>query len=573
MQFQLPANLRTELLAYDPKLKALAKALATTASKPKKQRTHLGLPDDIIPAHIITPNDLLAAVSAINQAEVPYRYHTFSSITYDKDMIATKKLKAIVYHYESLWIAAWLPNADEDYIYGFTYAFKNTEATRKQVYIRDIDIKDTIIKKYGRIEFNVYTHFVTAKDVSNGCRSHYWEHDNFKGYNAKGKEIRPSVIQPFKEAIMTSIPSYADGGIWDRIDTAKNNYHELLGLFFTSIPKNQNIVPSFELYMEILRVQYTRNSDRSFTVMQEKLSKPWFKRYINEQCQLIINTFNDPATKSKKEISSIHEKLMHTLGWILDILDIYPDCPMDYLQTGIQTNMFLSLKRIDSINYIHSINRYRTDSLAKEWLATNLPVASLFNMLNKYIEDKKPNTRYKDNQLDCYMLIFYSFRDTMEMINKVLITGKEIAPPRRWRYTEFHDHVQAEAWKITNPNEKLPQDLFPVPVKVKLDDESWTFIQPIDTHQLAQWGQAVRNCVGASSTYANAVKAKKQFIVLCMVDNKPVFTIQLKVSNGIMHVEQIAGPSNKSLTFIEREKYQGIFQEALQIREKDLVSN
>ena len=567
MQFQLPANLRTELLAYDPKLKALAKATATTANKPKKQRTHLGLPDDIIPAHIITPNDLLAAVTAINQAEVPYRYHTFSRITYDKDMVATKKLKAIVYHYESLWIAAWLPNAGEDYIYGFTYAFKNTETTCKQVYIKDIDIKDTTIKKYGRIEFNVYTQFVTAEDVSNGCQSHYWEHGNFKGYNAKGKEIRPSVIQPFREAIINSIPTYTDGGVWDRIDTAKNNYHELLDLRFASIPKNQNIVPSFELYMEILGVRYTQDSDRSFTVMQEKLSKPWFKRYINEQCQLIINTFNDPATKSKKEISSIHKRLIHTLAWILDILDIYSDCPMDYLQTGIQTNMFLSIGRIYSIAY------YKTDSLAKVWLATNLPVASLFNMLNKYIEDEKPSNKYKDNQLDCYMLTFYSFRDTMDMINNVLNAGKELTPPRRWRYTEFHDHVQAEAWKISNPNQKLPQDLFPVPVKVKLDDESWTFIQPIDTHQLAQWGQAVRNCVGASSTYANAVKAKKQFIVLCMVDNKPVFTIQLKVSNGIMHVEQIAGPSNKSLTSIEREKYQGIFQEALQIREKDLVSN
>jgi len=567
MQFQLPANLRTELLAYDPKLKALAKAATTPVSKPKKQRTHLGLPNDIIPAHIVTPNDLLAAIIAINQEEVPYRYHTFSRVTYDKDMIATTKLKAVVYHYESLWIAAWLPNPGEDYIYGFTYAFKNTETVCKQVWLRDIDIKDTTIKKYGRIEFNVYTKFVTAEDISNGCQSHYWQHGNFKGYNAKGKEIRPSVIQPFREAIVNSIPNYTDGGVWDRIDTAKNNYHELLDLRFASIPKNQNIVPSFELYMEILRAKYTQDSDRSFAVMQEKLSKPWFKRYINEQCQLIINTFNDPATKSKKEISSIHKKLIHTLAWILDILDIYPDCPMDYLQTGIQANMFLSLGRIYSINY------YRTDSLAKVWLATNLPVASLFNMLNKYLEDEEPSNRHKDNQLDCYMLTFYSFKDTIDMINNVLAAGKELTSPRRWRYTEFHDHVQAEAWKISNPNQKLPQDLFPVPVKVKLDDETWTFIQPIDTHQLAQWGQAVRNCVGASSTYANAVKTKKQFIVLCMIDNKPVFTIQLKVSNGTMHVEQIAGPSNKSLTSIEREKYQGIFQEALQIREKALVSN
>jgi hypothetical protein len=567
MQFALPVNLRTELLAYDPKLKALAKATATTANKPKKQRTHLGLPDDIIPAHIITPNELLLQVTAINQAEVPYRYHTFSSITYNKDMVATKKLKAVVYHYESLWIAAWLPNKGEDYIYGFTYAFKNTATVCKQVNIIDINIKDTTIKKYGRMEFNVYTHFVTAEDVSNGCQSHYWEHNNFKGYDTKGKEIRSSVIQPFREAIINSIPTYTDGGVWDRIDTAKNNYHALLELRYALIPKNQNIVPSFDLCMEILGARYTQDSGRSFTVMQEKLSKPWLKRYINEQCQLIINTFNDPATKSKKEISSIHRRLLHTLNWILDILDIYPDCPMDYLQTGIQTNMFLSVVRTHSIAY------YKTDSLAKVWLATNLPVASLFNMLNKYIEDEKPSKGSKDKQLDCYMLTFYPLRDTMDMINTVLNAGKELTPPRRWRYIEFHDHIQAEAWKISNPNQKLPQDLFPVPVKVKLDDETWTFIQPIDTNQLAQWGQAVRNCVGASSTYANLVKAKKQFIVLCMVDNKPVFTIQLKVSNGIMHVEQIAGPSNKSLTYIEREKYQGIFQEALQIREKDLVSN
>jgi len=567
MQFQLPANLRTELLAYDPKLKALAKAATIPISKPKKPRSHLGLPNDIIPAHIVMPSNLLAAIIAINQEEVPYRYHTFSRVTYDKDMVATTKLKAVVYHYESLWIAAWLPNPGEDYIYGFTYAFKNTETVRKQVYLRGIDIKDTTIKKYGRIEFNVYTKFVTAEDISNKYQSHYWEHGAFKGYSAKGKEMRPSVIQPFREAIINSIPNYTDGDVWDRIDTAKNNYHKLLELRYATIPKNQNIVPSFELYMEILGGRYGEDSDKSFAIMQEKLSKPWFKRYINEQCQLIINTFNDPATKTKKEISSIHKRLLHTLNWILDILDIYPDCPMDYLQTGIQTNMFLSINRIYQINY------YRTDSHAKKWLATNLPMASLFNMLNKYIEDEKPNNKYKDNQLDCYMLTFYSFRDTMDMLNNVLDANKEITPPRRWRYTEFHDHVQAEAWKIKNPNQKLPQDLFPVPVKVKLDDETWTFIQPMDTHQLAQWGQAVRNCVGASSTYANAVKTKKQFIILCMIDNKPVFTIQLKVSNGIMHVEQIAGPSNKSLTSIEREKYQGIFQEALQIREKALVSN
>jgi hypothetical protein len=43
-----------------------------------------------------------------------------------------------------------------------------------------------------------------------------------------------------------------------------------------------------------------------------------------------------------------------------------------------------------------------------------------------------------------------------------------------------------KAWTIKNPNQALPQDLFPTPIKVLDDNElTWTFIQPIDTHQLS----------------------------------------------------------------------------------------
>jgi hypothetical protein len=107
-----------------------------------------------------------------------------------------------------------------------------------------------------------------------------------------------------------------------------------------------------------------------------------------------------------------------------------------------------------------------------------------------------------EHTIGMYVYSFRDLEDTLSMLAKVLEDKGELAPPKRWRITEFHDYVQAEAWKISNTNEKLPQDLFPAPIKVQHNDQQWTFIQPIDTHQLAAWGQAVRNCVGNATNYA-----------------------------------------------------------------------
>jgi hypothetical protein len=149
----------------------------------------------------------------------------------------------------------------------------------------------------------------------------------------------------------------------------------------------------------------------------------------------------------------------------------------------------------------------------------------------------------------------------------------EFAPPKRWRIEEFHDYVQAENWKIKNPNQSLPQDLFPAPVKIELGSSKWTFFQPIDTHQLGEWGQAVRNCVGNASGYAEGVRKKQHFIVLCLIDGKPQFTVQLEVNNGSMFVKQIVGLSNSRLSSEQQELYTTAFGQALQARESELVSN
>ena len=159
------------------------------------------------------------------------------------------------------------------------------------------------------------------------------------------------------------------------------------------------------------------------------------------------------------------------------------------------------------------------------------------------------------------------------MIGTILSADKTLTTPKRWRITEFHDHVQAEAWKVEHTNQTLPQDLFPAPVKVQVNEQTWTFIQPHDLHQLAAWGQAVRNCVGNAKHYADDVKKKKHFIVLAMVDHKPLFTIQLEVNNGMMSVKQIKGVANQSLSNNERDAYTKAFGTALNKRNEELVLN
>ena len=114
--------------------------------------------------------------------------------------------------------------------------------------------------------------------------------------------------------------------------------------------------------------------------------------------------------------------------------------------------------------------------------------------------------------------------------------------------------------------------MFPTPVKIELGSNNWSFFQPIDTHQLGEWGQAVRNCVGNAAHYAEGVRKKQHFIVLCLTDGKPNFTVQLEVSNGLMSVKQIVGLSNTKLTPEQQELYTTAFGMALQARESELVS-
>jgi hypothetical protein len=302
------------------------------------------------------------------------------------------------------------------------------------------------------------------------------------------------------------------------------------------------------------------------------LDTPFFRKWIQNKCNESIELFNNPENNAKVNILQPWNVIFHLCNQIKTIHDIWGDkCPLDYYQTNLNALLCVIIDL-----------GYRNKS-SFPWLVQHMPVASFFTWINKFYEAKEterqasPNGHYhryyKSTHTGLYINPFIELNDTMSMVQTVLESKGELAPPKRWRITEFHDYVQAEAWKISNVNEGLPQDLFPAPVKVQHNEQQWTFIQPIDTHQLAAWGQAVRNCVGNATGYAEGVRKKQHFIVLCMIDNKPQFTVQLKVSMGMMTVDQIAGVSNARLTDEQRKDYTQVFGQALQQREKVLASS
>ena len=77
--------------------------------------------------------------------------------------------------------------------------------------------------------------------------------------------------------------------------------------------------------------------------------------------------------------------------------------------------------------------------------------------------------------------------------------------------------------------------------------------------------------MGSADSYRKGVKNKTHFIVLVMLNNEPRYTVQAKLRNGQLNIEQIADVCNKSLTSEQRSFYEKAFGTALQIRAAELT--
>ena len=571
MHFQLPAELQNQLLAYDPALKRLIKAQNPPNPKRKSNPYPIGNVNDLIPTDIVSAVELQHAVNNINSAQAPDKYFIFYNQVI-AELETEPKLKAVLYYTKSTWVALWLPPAkDASYIFGCAYAIaeKNAhrfsriyKASRNNENIPSIDISNMTIKQYGRTKFYTYSEIVTVNTISTYSTNLINPHSTVS-YTKFGQRIKKEAINKFQDALKTTVPMWKDvSNIFARVSKDENNYYdnlnanssiyldsELTKILFNDYPvsatKRIKWVPTTTDITTILK--YNR------TLAHQIIDKPFFQALIKSALNDFIKNANDPENTCRCNIAKPIEKLIQYcsgIAWIISIWD--KDVPVDYYQTygEVLTNIGFTGWRMS------------TEDIAKHWLKNNMPVASMFNLLQKYYD--KELTRV-DNSIPRFDRSFSELSDTLQMINTILKRKVELTPPNRWRIDEFHDHVQAEAWKITNPLVDLPQDLFPEPIKVQHQDTKWTFFQPKDTHQLSQWGQAARNCIGASG-YAEEVKKHKSFIVLCMYDNKPHFTIQLTLEHGVLNVQQIKGTSNRILTAVEEVTYSEAFKQALEVR-------
>jgi hypothetical protein len=571
MQFHLPSNLQQELLAYDPKLKALAKQ--RDGKKPtNKAKYPLGKIPYLIPEDVVRFSYQDDAIERINASAAPNRYHRFTKVVDIATPQARTITTAIIYHFEQCWYAAWLPpkGQEDNYVYGYAYGFKDTAAAAK-VLPREIWTSKEKCTQHelgrGSIAYT-YSACITKEMIVAGDDKRNWRVAGVASYYQKGREIHACVNQ-FESQLMTTIPTWTDcRSMFDRIKcksildalefpSALTNVIEDRSTFQLTVDDMVSLANTW-----LSKNNYTSTTYLSIEKIQHIITTPFIKKQLQLMLDKSVAQYNNPDNEHRKYIKYGYKEFEQTTNSIYMIHQIWPDCPVDYYRT------YFEELRVTNLNHL------RTTTKLVEWLREHMPVSSFFNMMRKYVEQSKQEDRRMSTFSDHEYFIYawFEMNDTFSMMARIFEDDKQIEAPKRWRMPDFHDYVQAEAWKITNRKESLHQDLFPQPIKVNVSGNDWTFFQPVDTHQLAQWGQAVRNCVGSAGRYADDIKKRKHFIVLCMIDSKPTFTIQLDVSMGVMNVIQIAGVANQRLSVDQHEQYSTAFKQALQSRESELSS-
>ena len=589
MHFQLPSQLKLEVVKYDSTLKALAKQQEQAAKAQRKRSTHprgnvisLGL----IPENIVKLTDQQEAIDNINTNSANEAVHLFKRVK----ELGKVEPSAVLYYYKHMWVAFWVPKDSRDYWYGMSVAYKNNKTACKAIDIDKIwcngkspykplyEMEEFNETKIGRTEWLHKTVFFTQDLINDGYTREYWRYitdtHSIKSYGKSYSLFKH--IDKVAEVLKQRIPtwscdrSYKDG-IWARTTPQGNSIAHCLDSprrSYLSSEDLANYKNTPDYWMTIFNgVVWIK--DRP--AMKALIETPWFRKKLSWMCNAMQLAFDNAGNHaSVYDITAPLGEVDSFLNSCYEITKLYPDINVDFL-----------ISRYDVILET-SFNCRSGRSNGMAWVQEHLSPESFFNMLGKFhalsTEEHNENHRMlRQHRIEEMMnrprFFWRHFDDTISMVNQIVVYNNalpEDAPkldpmPRRWRMNEWHDHVMGETWKIKNPKVELPQHLFPQPIKVN----NYTFIQPIDTHQLSQWGQAVRNCVG-SHGYAEGIKKFKHMIVLAMIDGKPRYTVQLYVDNGIMNVAQMTDLSNKRLNDEQRAELEDTFKLALQQRASQL---
>ena len=436
-------------------------------------------------------------------------------------------------------------------------------------------------------------------------RRGYWQQSG--AYRSKDNKmfdrlIRNSIGSVMKDKFMTSQKHWkycADdheamiaAGNKDLIfkDTDKWDVHKLKDLLF-------------RLNHTQCRTLYERRHNIGHVLWKEKgwIDQPFFRRLLHDAMESTETRLKHSQNETKSFVVVEIMKLDHFIKWIEAVLDVWPDTPVDYFknyQEALENVCTPWLSR----GY-HNEESNGVLMMTRHYLS-RMPVKTFFEYVKKTYEQASRDSRRKDELYDrehprhynreseTMRFVMHEFDDTVNMLKDVMLRfkregrmEKDLPSPRRWRMTEFHDHINAEQWKCRTEKEKLPQDLFPQPLHIKARDfvstldwyhqieknDTFCFFQPQDTHQLAEWGRAARNCVGSTS-YGKGIKKKEHFIVLIMINKVPRYTVQLKLSDQILRIDAglIKDIANKELSRDEKEFVELAFNHAFNLRTKQL---
>jgi len=594
MQFQLPNQLSLECIKYDETRKKLP-----DPAKPKRKKSAYPKGNVIslcmIPEDICSLREQQEAIDYINQAPASEAVFRF---TKPDGIVGINKLYGIIYYFKHFWVAAWFPNRkDDSYHYGITVAFKDNTTARKTFYgsmFRNDkilgaalipDISHMRSERIGRTDWCVTTQFITQDLINDGYTLDYYidpdGNHRSTSYGRGGSETIRRNVHAFRDRLFVDIPQWHNRGrqywsMWRRTTPEGNSIFTCLKQmrihqFFNSL-KFEDWQHTLDFYLN----RYQKH-DSYRCVPKALINSKWFRQKVSMACTQSAAAFNtaDPIKADMQPIYEPFARICRFLDSVIQLTAMYPDINLDLLKSRYD-----ELLEVDLNFCRHAL------SFAGEWVREHIKSESMLNMIERYrseeikrVTERSNNgtisSYYTDDNTNTWKFDLRNIDDSLSMLNQVLTYNKThdqddnyvpLNPmPRRWRHQEWHDHLMAETWKISNPNIDLPQKLFPQPVKAN----GFTFIQPRDTHQLSQWGQAVRNCVGSSS-YAEGIKKFKHLIVLAMLEGKPRYTIQLKIDNGMMHVVQIADVANKRLDDQQRSQVESAFGNALQERESQL---
>ena len=564
MQFQLPQSLAQKVAEYDPALKPIIQA-AKAAKGDRTPRMSLGLPTGLFPAEFLTAEEQKQWAIRVNEAEEKERAFAINN---DKGC-------GVLVHKSSVWIALWhwlpsyLQSNPKDYLFGCTLARKNTpatiqrtdEAVRHRIGHKGTDYTDSIRftdvcctreAVYGRTSMIEQTVYVTTDLVVQGLDVVPGT-DLVKGWG-RADSYKRQALSNWRHSLLRAISAWKDTGPFARI----KEQGDIRFCIWPDLEKD-----STSTFYELATSAICHHASEKTKAV---IGTPFFKKEINKMIDECLAIYHDPTNDVRKCVIRPKSALLHKIQIVKEFLEYYPDATVDHCQ------------RIYAV--AHNIQEMPSCRRAvRKWVGENMPVASFIQVVEKEVEKlvaewaTNPRKAEYDMTSNTGLTVarMRELYDTISMLEQLhhaqckklsennIEEPLQLVKPSRWRITEFHDYVSAECFKISTPNEKLHQDLFPQPVRVELSGQKWSFFQPHDVHQLAAWGAAVRNCVGNSDSYRKGIKNKTHFIVLAMLDNVPRFTIQLKLRDLNLHVEQIADTCNRRLSPLEQSQYTEAF--------------